>query len=286
MCSIMAGRKLDPLWNNFVKVANDNKTGYRAICKNCNKEMQGVIQRMKKHEDICSKNSPDVETINLDDDDDQNNLQNTAASIREITSIASSREPVASTSAKSVHSSKSISLVNYVVRTTKQDKEALDELAARFFNRKVENPVFLKFCSSLRPGYVPPNSRQLANELLNKVYQNELEKVSHMFENQIVTLAIDGWSNVNNCPVVSGSITKNDGVGTLCKKTDTSGHKHDSNYLKTVAIDMTHESHTKFRCKVGAIGSDSAPNMVKMRSELNNTGFSRHSNIYMCCAYL
>lgn len=38
------------------------------------------------------------------------------------------------------------------------------------------------------------------------------------------------------------------------------------NIKKNVSLDMARESHEKFQCKVGSIDTDSAANMIKMRS--------------------
>ena len=49
-----AGRKKDPIWVSFQRVKKGK--GYRAVCKTCNKEIQGVLERMKKHLTVCSVN--------------------------------------------------------------------------------------------------------------------------------------------------------------------------------------------------------------------------------------
>lgn len=51
----MSGRKSDNVWNSFKKITVPGKTGCRAVCKVCEKEMQGLVERMKKHLDDCSK---------------------------------------------------------------------------------------------------------------------------------------------------------------------------------------------------------------------------------------
>ncbi len=40
------GRKKDPIWVPFQRVKKGK--GYRAVCKTCNMEIQGVLERMKK----------------------------------------------------------------------------------------------------------------------------------------------------------------------------------------------------------------------------------------------
>ena len=120
----------------------------------------------------------------------------------------------------------------------------------------------------LRPGYKPPTRQKLANELLDKVYDDEIMKSKEIFNAEIVTLAIDGWSNINNDPVISGSITKHDGTVSLVKTIDTSGEKHDAAYLKRLACEIKIETDGVFGCRIGILVTDSARNMSKMRSEI------------------
>lgn len=49
----MSGRKKDPIWNHYIEKSDKAKTGVRAVCKNCNKELQGLVQRLKNHHIIC-----------------------------------------------------------------------------------------------------------------------------------------------------------------------------------------------------------------------------------------
>jgi hypothetical protein len=51
----MSGRRSDAVWNNFKKVTVDGKSGCRAVCNKCNKEMQGLVERMKKHLLECNQ---------------------------------------------------------------------------------------------------------------------------------------------------------------------------------------------------------------------------------------
>lgn len=49
----MSGRKRDPIWENFD--ARKEKTGVRAICKKCGKELQGLVCRLRKHISQCTQ---------------------------------------------------------------------------------------------------------------------------------------------------------------------------------------------------------------------------------------
>lgn len=46
-----SGRKQDPVWLLFDRIAKGK--GFRANCKNCKQEIQGLVSRMKKHVENC-----------------------------------------------------------------------------------------------------------------------------------------------------------------------------------------------------------------------------------------
>lgn len=51
----MAGRKENSIWQFYIKTTDPNKLGCRATCKNCKKEIQGIVKRLKDHHDFCNK---------------------------------------------------------------------------------------------------------------------------------------------------------------------------------------------------------------------------------------
>lgn len=57
-----AGRKKDPIWISFERISKGK--GYRAKCKSCKKEIQGVLDRMKKHLEVCNLHPTYSETGN------------------------------------------------------------------------------------------------------------------------------------------------------------------------------------------------------------------------------
>lgn len=59
----MAGRKEDIIWKFFEKKTDPNKTGCRAVCKSCNKEIQGLVQRLKDHKKFCVNQQTDVLSV-------------------------------------------------------------------------------------------------------------------------------------------------------------------------------------------------------------------------------
>ena len=60
-----SGRKKDLIWQFFKEKSGkaEGKPGCRATCKKCNLEMQGLVERMKKHWEKCkSVNNEDIDT--------------------------------------------------------------------------------------------------------------------------------------------------------------------------------------------------------------------------------
>lgn len=55
------GRKSDPIWYHFEKMASNTSTGCRAKCKICGHEMQGLVKRMQSHYDKCLATQADSE---------------------------------------------------------------------------------------------------------------------------------------------------------------------------------------------------------------------------------
>lgn len=134
--------------------------------------------------------------------------------------------------------------------------------------RIVEHPKFKRFCSGLRPGYQPPNRHKIGNEILEEVFQTELEKSKKEIVEKSVCLDIDGWSNTHNEPIICASITFEDGTNHLVSTIDTSGNPHNAEYLEKVVKETIAETEERFNCKISSIVTDNAANMKKMREEM------------------
>ena len=72
----MAGRKQDPIWIHLDTFEISGLSGWKAKCKLCQKEMQGVVNRLKQHYSVCSSNSQDlsIETMELSQENPRNDL--------------------------------------------------------------------------------------------------------------------------------------------------------------------------------------------------------------------
>ncbi|KAG7172414.1 putative BED zinc finger-containing protein 3, partial [Homarus americanus] len=64
-----SGRKKDPLWYYFDRIPKGK--GFRAKCKKCNQEIQGIVSRMKKHMEICQKQTSTLSEGDTDEAPDK-----------------------------------------------------------------------------------------------------------------------------------------------------------------------------------------------------------------------
>ncbi|XP_073436454.1 uncharacterized protein [Dendrobates tinctorius] len=311
-----AGRKRDPVWEYFNEAPSPiGKAGMRAKCKRCNKEMQGLVARMRQHHEKCG------------DEDDQRNTSEQAGSsgefmdsgnyppprspsscstVSELSIQDSASLAAAAASSSDTHSHISPSpkrkkkplppgttIDRFVIRTSRLEKELIDEKIAQFIYatnssfRLTENPHFINMVQSLRPGYSPPSRADVAGKLLDQVYDREMEQCATALEGKIVNLSIDGWSNVHNDPIVCACITTEEGKVFLAQTTDTSGNAHTAEYLQEVAVKAIATCEQKFKCLVRSLVTDNAANVSKMRRDLEEQGGNTKLLItYGCSAHL
>ena len=126
----------------------------------------------------------------------------------------------------------------------------------------------------LRPGYKLPNRHDIGNKLLDRVYSDLQETCKERLNDKTVSMAIDGWSNIHNEPVICASITS-DGQTYLSETIDTSGNKEDANYLENISKTIIENAENRYNCRVASLVTDNAANMKKMRKNLiTNDGFN------------
>lgn len=300
-----AGRKQDPIWGCYIKLPNvTGKTGSRAKCKDCGAEMQGLVVRMKDHMHKCKGGEDDqqlpdfdsdIAAIGQQQDVEQGQSASTHASattssdtmndIQEASLSSGTGPRFAATSTgtrvkpeidveKLTKPTKVRRLDSFVTKTTRSEKEILDEQIARFIYatnssfRVVEHEEFKKTVQLLRPGYTPPSRQDVAGKLLNTVHAKCLNTGKELLQGKTVCMSLDGWSNVHNEPIICATVTTSNSDIYLVDTVDTSGHAHTSDYLSEVAISAIKKCETTFGCYIRSIVTDNATNMTKMRNEL------------------
>ncbi|KAJ8893847.1 hypothetical protein PR048_006448 [Dryococelus australis] len=103
----------------------------------------------------------------------------------------------------------------------------------------------------LRPGYEPPNRKQLAGPLLNPVYEQLNQEASLELSGQSVTLMQDRWSrpNLHNDPVIANVLS----IGNksyFISAIDAGTNAKASQYCLEQAKEAISEAHEKFIFKV------------------------------------
>ena len=113
----MAGRKQDAVWLNFDRVRpTSGKSGFRAKCKDCGKEMQGLVARLKQHRGACL-----TKIIELDASNSSNMDLPTNSTL-----------PPSPPESKQKIKSNANSTSNFVVKTSSSQKEELDLQIVRY----------------------------------------------------------------------------------------------------------------------------------------------------------
>lgn len=131
-----------------------------------------------------------------------------------------------------------------------------------------DHAEFRELCNVMRPGYKPPSRRQIGGQILDDTYRSVLEECKQKLEGQVVSMSLDGWSNIHNEPIVCCSIMTQSGDSYLVSTLDTSGHPHTAEYLKEVATDAIQKTEETFGVKIKSFVTDNTGNVLKMRKEL------------------
>ena len=171
---------------------------------------------------------------------------------------------------------------SFAIKTTLKEKEHFDYLTARFIYasnlpfKTVEHPTFLEMINNLRPGYKPPNRKDIAGNLLDSVFESEIEKSIDTLNDQMVCMSIDGWSNVVNDPIICATVAAQNRASSganifLINTVDTSGYPHTAEFLLEVAKESIKEAEKKFLSTVGSVVTDNGANVKKMRTRVMET---------------
>lgn len=178
----------------------------------------------------------------------------------------------------------STSISKFVIRTSDKDKISFDVQIAKYIYATnssfafVEHKEFKKMIQLIRPGYKPPNRDQIGNKLLDKVFNEVNEDIKKILKGKIVCMAMDGWSNIHNEPIICISVYNlEDEVVCLIDTIETKTESHNAEYLLKLAVESIKKCKS-YGCDVRSMVTDNAANMRKMRLELSTSDLS--SNEY------
>ena len=269
-----SGRKLDSIWQYFDKSVTPGKTGCRATCKACSKDIQGIPERMKAHIHKC--NVADSAPLSDSTLPPEGTVARLTRTYDQMSAGASSPPPVSSL--PSVKKQKmAANLGSYVTKTSEREKKALDVQIARLLYATntpfqfVEHDHFKKLIHMLRPGYYPPSRHAIGGPLLDEVYEDVYASCKEKIEGKTVSMEMDGWSNIHNEPVVCCSVTTSAGDTFLTSTIDTQDNRHTADNLEVLAEAAIKKAEEDLGCKVKSFVTDNAANMKKLRSQLEES---------------
>ena len=175
-----AGRQLHPVWALFER-DDSSPNNVKATCLGCKEwRKQGQPPRMICHAKTCRKAAtlPNYAEV----------MERVADFSRGVSSLPSSSSPAHPAcdlgEPEDEPSKKKLKQgpLNFV-RTPPSTAAELDMAVARFVVASdspfsiVENPLFLRMVQQLRPGYRPPNRHQISCELVDRMFDEEVDKV-------------------------------------------------------------------------------------------------------------
>ncbi|MCP4393329.1 MAG: hypothetical protein GY804_03535 [Alphaproteobacteria bacterium] len=144
------GRKPDLLLLHYDRVVAPNKTGTKATCKYCKKDMIGIPDRMKIHMSQCPAKAGATEV----------HMSPPTYSLRLLPTLSSEPVPLPGPTIPPTKKHKPLNDIrNFVRSTTTSEKEAFDLQIARFIYADnspfilAENKEFLKLIGIFHSGY-------------------------------------------------------------------------------------------------------------------------------------
>jgi len=153
------------------------------------------------------------------------------------------------------------------------EEEALNIALAELFYMAglafnlVEHPAFRRFLQLLRPAYKPPSRWQLANSLLNEVYNRLKRSIDKLLKQRSgqITLVTDGWTNPRGEAIINYlAVTRTESI--FLKNVYTSKDRHTGEYIANGLIEQVEELG---RESLTAVTTDNASNMKSSWQVLN-----------------
>lgn len=270
----MAGRKKDNIWIYFNEENTISGKGVKAKCKNCGTIMMGLVARMKKHVNKCLPCDENIVDCNPDHPQEKINNSSTYEKSDMIETPRPMKRKINEIQNDDAVLKKSMNA--YVIKTSKTQKQILDEEIARYIYatnsafHHVQHPQFKNMISALRPGYTAPNEVEIGGTLLDTIYDQEKAKCSEYLNGQIVNFSIDGWSNVHNEPILCAVVTTKKGENYLVDTIDTSGCPHKTDNLVEIVKSSLMKCENEFKCIVRSLVTDNAPNVKSMCMKLQS----------------
>lgn len=200
---IGSGRKAGWQRGEFEAIFIDGIQFTKDKCKHCGSEVSRKIERLSSHLLSCIK------------------YKSTLNQSKEYDIIKKSHLNHLIPSTSSMQHSKvyQTSLTEHIISTTPEKKLLIDEEVAKFFYANAisfnaaDSAAYSTMFSVTRPGYKPPNRKQLSGPLLDKVEESVSKQLANQLKECTITLIQDGWSSIKNDPIIASSIHTGTVVG-------------------------------------------------------------------------
>ena len=161
------------------------------------------------------------------------------------------------------------SFSNYAISTDYNMWRQLDEQIARLFYacnmpfNFAQHPMWKGAVRMLRPGFTPPDRKEIEGKLLDQVHENRTSKMKTELSGKDVVMMQGGWSDIHNTPVIATSLHTEGAASQLLKQ----GQKSAA-YCTSVAQDATTLAEEDYGCKVIGVVTDNEKKMDVMKANL------------------
>ncbi|OXA53939.1 hypothetical protein Fcan01_10606 [Folsomia candida] len=236
------GRPQNQVWLEFITVTR-GKNFISNKCKHCKEQVSAQSSRMENHLKKCRK------------------FNKTPVSQGLPTPIS---PPVGKESAATTK------ITNFMYKMLPRTKDKLDESLGKFiysanlpFN-VVENEYFCKFVGLLNPSYVLPKHETVGGFLLDNEFKRTELELTKQLENQKVVLAQDGWSTIQQEPVIAHSAICN-GQSFFLGAEATGGYPKTAEFCYSLFEKQLKQLET-INCEVVGLVTDNCNTMLALQN--------------------
>lgn len=246
-------KKDDDIWMQFsIKKDSNSKS---ATCNKCGDFFKWAkVERLKKHLQTCGIQEQQLP---------KQNLKNAKPSVND-----NDVSVIEATGSKSVEFQQKLPTM---FKKIANEHQKIDSQVAKFIFgcnlpfSTADNPEFVKLMQRLRPSYKPPSAKTIGGSLLNKIYEEICEDARKSAETKFATLMQDGWSAIQQSPVISHCLSIEANGSIIVNAVATTTDTKDAAYCATLAMEALEDAEDKFGCQIGAVVTDNCSTMILMR---------------------
>lgn len=226
-----------------------------ATCNKCGDFFKWAkVERLKKHLQTCGIQEQQLP---------KQNLKNAKPSVND-----NDVSVIEATGSKSVEFQQKLPTM---FKKIANEHQKIDSQVAKFIFgcnlpfSTADNPEFVKLMQRLRPSYKPPSAKTIGGSLLNKIYEEICEDARKSAETKFATLMQDGWSAIQQSPVISHCLSIEANGSIFVNAVATTTDTKDAAYCATLAMEALEDAEDKFGCQIGAVVTDNCSTMILMR---------------------